>query len=206
MNCRKCGTEFFEGTFCPECGTQNEVEANEKRTEAENIQKDSGKSNQELFVQANEKHIEQENLIRDEGEQEDCIQLKSTQDENVKIEILKQNLMKTKSQKQRKLILSEFEKVNTFETDEAKVRLDQLKAKIYLPEPIGKMFIDLYESTLIIAFGILLYWLAMEKETTKFIEYVLMWFVSGIPIWIIWKFILFIKSTSKNYYLNIKSI
>lgn len=35
MKCRKCGTEFEEGMFCPECGTRVEEEQSQKIIETE---------------------------------------------------------------------------------------------------------------------------------------------------------------------------
>ena len=72
MICRKCGTEFAEGIFCPECGTKNEDMVNDEKLiveeigeEGKNVEEKSVKDKQTVEI---EKTIIKENAEKEERE------------------------------------------------------------------------------------------------------------------------------------------
>ena len=53
MICKKCGTEFTEGIFCPECGTKSEEIVTDTKRQGQNTQyKHKNSSNNPIRDQA----------------------------------------------------------------------------------------------------------------------------------------------------------
>ena len=123
--------------------------------------------------------------------------------EHNKVDVLKEQLLTTKSQKKRYEIFSKFDMdINNVD---AKSRYDQLKEKVSTKEPVSEKINILYGITIVIAFI-----LAAIFELTEMNEILFMismlWAAFGFWIWIIWKIIWFVKSKKKSYYKNIKYI
>lgn len=49
MVCVQCGTEFYEGIYCPECGTKYSAET-EKKSDIEGNENQFGQQNQEYYM------------------------------------------------------------------------------------------------------------------------------------------------------------
>lgn len=123
--------------------------------------------------------------------------------EHNKVDVLKEQLLTTKSQKKRYEIFLKFDMdINNVD---AKSRYDQLKEKVSTKEPVSEKINILYGITIVIAFI-----LAAIFELTEMNEILFMipmlWAAFGFWIWIIWKIIWFVKSKKKSYYKNIKYI
>ena len=72
MKCIKCGTEFFEGVFCPECGTkydEDEAKIAEKKEE-EKVKLEEEELVKVQEVELAKAKVEQERLAKERVEQE----------------------------------------------------------------------------------------------------------------------------------------
>lgn len=232
MICKKCGAEVVEGIFCPECGTRLELtvetdECEEKIVQEENdtekVTKDKieyerlakEKAETELKVAkemaaAEKASNERRNLeartykgILYTNEQEVTL----AREEDLKIEGLKQRLLTTRKQNERKRIFEEFK--DDIRTVQARHRLEMLKIKIDQEKPKNIMYNRIYGWTVVLSFFMvmLISSLVPNSDLSIFLNIILsLWFCIGIPVWIVWKIVLIIKSKSKDYYLNIKDI
>lgn len=153
MRCWKCGFEFGEGIFCPECGTKYEFE--KVKIEKERLAKE--RAEERL---ANEK-MEQERFLREKIQLEartyngiiyvDEQEARRANEENGKIDILKERLIPIKSQDERRRILFEFDSKETIQTVEAKKRYDLLKVKINQDKPKEILYNLFYGISIIFA-------------------------------------------------------
>lgn len=100
MKCAKCGHEFFEGIFCPECGTKYEEVVLDEKTVAEaaekerEIAKDAAREEAKRIIEAEEAAI-REKAEKEEREkaikiaQEEAKKSISSEDEDIKNEASK---------------------------------------------------------------------------------------------------------------------
>lgn len=121
--------------------------------------------------------------------------------ESNQVEALKQRLLSTKKQDERRKIIAEFG--DAPKTEESRARYEALKAKSEQEKPKSIIINWIYGITVLIAF-IPAVTLSVENGAVYYIA--MAWAGCGFYIWIIWKIVLFIKSKSKKYYLNIKHI
>ena len=249
MKCTKCGFEFDEGIFCPECGTKNEPkkvktgeEFLEKKGEVDREREERGRAKRETQEReaserlqktkieqarlAKEKAEAEERLAREKKEQERLLKEKTqleartyqgivyadeqearlANEENGTINALKEQLIPVKSQNDRRKILSEFDSKEIIHTVEAKKRYELLKVKINQDKPKALLYNMIYGISVILAIIITMIMGTMGIVENVFFFIVAMWYGIGIPVWIIWKIVLIIKSKGKNYYLYIKDI
>jgi hypothetical protein len=121
--------------------------------------------------------------------------------ETDKVDELKQRLLSTKKQDERRKMIAEFGAPPV--TKESRQRYDELKAKSELEKPKSIIINWIYGITVLIAF-IPAVTLSVDNGAVYYIA--LAWAGCGFYIWIIWKIVLLIKSKGKKYYLNIKHI
>lgn len=243
MKCRKCGTEFSEGIFCPECGFKNidekisepagdgeekqrlaekERELLEKerrlREEQERIAKEQRKKEQEQIekeklLEAERKQLDAENADRERAErkavEEECAAREREESEkllkdNEIIDILKNKLMSTRSQEERRKMLSEFdEQLNCIASQK---RIEELRNKVNQKQPHGSMANWIFGVSVILAIvaaGILG---GTGNAESQFLIVAAIWYGLGIPVWILWRIVLVVQSRSKKFCLNIKHI
>lgn len=249
MRCSKCGFEFDEGVFCPECGAKNEMETEkakgkileEKRKEEwerkERDKIEQEKQRRECNERMLQAKIEQERLAKERIETEERLakekkkqerlslekvhlkartyngivyaderEARLANEENGKIDALKQRLIPITSQEARRKILTEFETKETIQTVEAKKRYDLLKVKIHQEKPKTNFYNFIYGISVILAIVITMIMGTMGSVENAFFFIIVLWYGIGIPVWIIWKILLIIKSRGKKYYLYIKDI
>lgn len=100
MKCKKCGTEFSEGIFCPMCGTKNEEVIIDQKEAVAIEEKEREKAKEAAKVAAKKKIEEEKEIIRNNAEkkareeavkaaQEKARQNISSDDEDIKSEALK---------------------------------------------------------------------------------------------------------------------
>lgn len=218
MKCSNCGTEFGEGMFCPECGTKYKGalqdygrETIKEKEEAERLARERVEA-ERLAKKIELEKITQDNLKRgidmrtvrgtvyktlDEAE--------LAKDEHNKIDVLKTQLLGTKSQKKRQKIFGTF--TETITTIDAKNRYELLKEKILRKVPLSEIINCIYGITVLFAFIIVIIGSVLKDVSTSiFLMVSAGWAGFGIWIWTIWKVVLLIKSMGKNYYKNIKNI
>ncbi len=230
MKCRKCGTEFSEGIFCPECGFKNveeavapvvdqEVEAEKQRIaekerelqekekqlkeEQERLAEEQRKKEQERIER--EKAIETEKRCQQEKkaakEREEAEKMKR---DNELIDALKNRLMDTKSQEERRKILNDFSGQLNYESSVQ--RLQNLKEKANQKPTFGNLINWIFGGTIIFSIIMTVILGSSGNADSPFIIVTGLWYGLGIPIWIVWRIVLIIKSKQKSYYLNIKHI
>lgn len=100
MKCKKCGTEFSEGIFCPMCGTKNEEVIIDQEKVAEIEKKEREQAEEIAIAEARKKVEKEKEAIRQDAEKkarEDAIRIAqekarkniSSDDEEIKSEALK---------------------------------------------------------------------------------------------------------------------
>ncbi len=100
MKCKKCGTEFSEGIFCPMCGMKNEEVIINQEKAAEIEKKERQQAEEAAIAEAKKKIEEEKEIIRNNAEknvreeavkvaQEKARQSISSDDEDIKSEALK---------------------------------------------------------------------------------------------------------------------
>lgn len=220
MKCKNCGFEY-NGIFCPECGTRNleEYEKTEKakteenRIEYERLLKEKAeaeaKAVQEkaIIEKAEKEKLELEARTYKKVVYKNEAEAKLAREDDDKIEILKQQLLTTNKQVERQKILSEFREDIT--TAEAKKRLNLLSVKVNQKKPKSIMYNWIYGGTIILAllFTMIIGTISKVDGVWEIIiVFLALWYGIGIPVWIVWKIILAVKSKSKDYYLNLKNI
>jgi len=253
MKCVKCGCEFTEGIFCPECGNKynaeeaakiererieaeqlareraaREKEEQEKaareKAEAERIAKEKAKAERaerERQEAEAKRKAEEERIAKQQAEAEKARQEQQALQERTykgtvyesreeatiaredeeRVESLKRKLLSTKKQDERRKIIAEFG--NPPMTAESRQRYDALKAKSEQEKPKSIIINWIYGITVLIA---MIPAVALSVENGAIYYVAMVWAGFGIYIWIIWKIVLFVKSKSKKYYLNIKHI
>lgn len=227
MICNKCGHEFSAGIFCPECGTRYETSEEvlkKEKAEAERIAKEKAEAERieherqeaEAKRKAGEEYIARQQAEAEKARQEQQALQERTykgtvyesreeatiaREDEERIESLKKKLLFTKKQDERRKIIAEFG--NPPVTAESRQRYDALKAKSEQEKPKSIIINWIYGITVLIAM-ILAVALSVENGAIYYVAMV--WAGFGIYIWIIWKIVLFVKSKSKKYYLNIKHI
>lgn len=227
MICNKCGHEFSAGIFCPECGaryeTSEEVSKKEK-AEAERIAKEKAEAERiehERQEAEAKRKAEEERIIKQQAEVEKARQEQQALQERTykgtiyesreeaaiaredeeRVENLKKQLLSTKKQDERRKMIAEFG--NPPMTAESKQRYDALKAKAEQEKPKSIIINWIYGITVLIA---MIPAVALNVENGAVYYVAMVWAGFGIYIWVIWKIVLFVKSRSKKYYLNIKHI
>lgn len=262
MKCKKCGNEFDEGIFCPECGTKNEDKPQmseedikelerqqqerierehqekerqeQERREKERLAKERQQQEKERLererkeaeVKAKEREArakaEQENAEAKRLEQENAKremesrtvkgvmyktfeEAEQARNEHKKIDLLKEKLLSTKSQKKRQEIFSEFNE--PIEIRETKFRYDLLADKINTVPPKSEMVCKIYGYTVLVMFVICMVDAMIATDEMSTLGLIsMLWAGFGCWIWPIWKIVQVIKSKSANHYKNIKKI
>lgn len=126
-------------------------------------------------------------------------------EEHNKIDVLKSQLLNTKSQKKRQKIFSDF--TETITTIDAKNRYEMLKEKISRKVPVSELINCIYGITLLFAlFAVIIGSILVGVDKSIFLMICATWVGFGIWIWPIWKMVLLIISVGQNYYKNIKNI
>lgn len=128
-------------------------------------------------------------------------------EEHNKIDVLKSQLLNTKSQKKRQKIFSDF--TETITTIDAKNRYEMLKEKISRKVPVSETINCIYGITVLVTFLVAMIGLVVLGTDTPIFPFLVIcatWAGFGIWIWPIWKLVLLIISVGQNYYKNIKNI
>lgn len=228
MICKKCGHEFSAGIFCPECGTRYETPEEEvlkkEKAEAERIAKEKAEAERiererqeaEAKRKAEEERIAKQQVEAEKARQEQQALQERTykgtvydsreeaviaREDEERIESLKKQLLSTKKQDERRKMIAEFG--NPPVTVESRQRYDALKAKSEQEKPKSIIINWIYGITVLIA---MISAVALNMENGAIYYAAMVWAGFGIYIWVIWKIVLFVKSRSKKYYLNIKHI
>lgn len=247
MKCKKCGTEFDEGIFCPECGMKNEEKSQlsesnikekelqeQERREKEQLEKERKqqekdrleRERKEAELRAKEREAkakaEQENAEAKRLEQENAKremesrtvkgvmyktfeEAEQARNEHKKIDLLKEKLLSTKSQKKRQEIFNEFRE--PIEIRETKFRYDLLADKINTVPPKSEKLCKMYGYTVLIAFVVYMVNSMIAGNDLSTVGLICaLWCGFGCWIWPIWKIVQVIKSKSANHYKNIKKI
>lgn len=100
MKCKKCGTEFSEGIFCPMCGTKNEDVIIDQEKVAEIEKKERQQAEEAAIAEAKKKIEKEKEIIRNNAEKnarEEAVKVAqekarkniSSDDEDIKSEALK---------------------------------------------------------------------------------------------------------------------
>ena len=216
MICKKCGTKFSQGVFCPKCGEKITSESTDKSNhEVSSVDKEL-----ELLKQKNENlRLERERLTREQEMAKRDLDSRTVQGtvyksieeaeqakrEHNMIDGLRENLMSTKSQRKRKEIFEQFNE--QIATVEVMNRYELLKTKVTRAIPISEKLSRIYGVTVLITFVVsMVMFSIIEGEVPLVGQIFIIWASFGIWIWPIWKIILFVKSKSKNYYKNLKNI
>ncbi len=231
MKCKMCSNEFDEGVFCPECGAKYEgvklgTEDDVKERECQEVEtreqeckeikenengKACDKENVGIQVENVEtRRLEQENVKMEmESRTVRGVMYKTLEEaekarsEHNKIDLLKEKLLTTKSQKKRQIIFKEFNE--SIEVSDVKNRYDLLAAKVsVVPAKVEKLC-TIYGYSILIAFFISC--TLMSSEEISMVGIICStWTGFGFWIWPVWKMVKFIKSKSANHYTNIKKI
>lgn len=228
MICSKCGHEFSAGVFCPECGTRYETPEEEvlkkKKAEVERIAKEKAEAERierERQEAEAKRKAEEERIARQQAEAEKARQEQQALQERTykgtvyesreeaaiaredeeRVESLKKKLLSTKKQDERRNMIAEFG--NPPMTAESRQRYDALKAKSEQEKPKSIIINWIYGITVLIA---MIPAVTLSVENGAVYYAAMVWAGFGIYIWAIWKIVLFVKSKSKKYYLNIKHI
>jgi predicted nucleic acid-binding Zn-ribbon protein len=205
MKCVQCGHEFTEGIFCPECGHKYDVDevARIEKEKAE-LEKQEAERKAREQAEVQKARQEQEELAartyngKVYADKEEAELAKTEAD---KVEGLKQRMLSTKKQDERRKMVAEFGTPPV--TMESRQRYDALKSKAEQQKPKSIIINWIYGLTVLIAF-ILVAVLNVENGAVYYVA--MAWAGCGIYIWIIWKIVLFIKSKGEKYYLNIKHL
>ncbi|MDO4265453.1 MAG: hypothetical protein Q4C63_03185, partial [Eubacteriales bacterium] len=76
MKCEKCGTEFIEGIFCPECGTRFE-------SESENIKKYVDREHVRKVQESKVKELQEQKRILEEQKTKERIEQAKLEQERI---------------------------------------------------------------------------------------------------------------------------
>lgn len=257
LKCHKCGTEFSEGIFCPECGFKNSegnisLSVTDEATEAEKqrlaeretelLERERRLKEESERLEAQRKKeaelLEKEKKLKEESERLEAQRKKEKENaeriavekaereaqekaeaekrareqekaeklkkDNEIIEHLKSKLMSTMSQEERRSILSEFNESFHYESSEE--RVEELRRKANQKQPRGSMLNWVFGVTIILAIIITGILGGTGNSDSAFLIVAAIWYGLGIPVWIIWRIVLIIRSKSKKYCLNIKHI
>ena len=223
MKCKMCGTVFEKGIFCPECGTRIEIDTKTIKDNETNFNEEQENEKQKIEVerlkQENEKQkieverLKQENERRDRekrvvhGKEYGTIEEAEIAElEHNKIELLKSQMLLTKSQEKRREIVEKFN--YDFQTSDAKKRFDLLKAKANVETPISEKVNLFYGLSVLVTFflGTIFPSLFGNGEINIFSAVCIAWAGFGVWIWPIWKVVQIVKRKDENHYSNIKNI
>lgn len=185
---------------------QEKNEAEERR-KAEEERKAKERAEEEKRIA--EKKREEERLRKEKQEIEartfngtvyaDKEEAALAKSESEQIEILKQKLLSTKKQDERRQIIADFgEPPKIFENQK---RYEALKIKAEMEPPKSVLINWIYGITVLVAFV-----LVIALNSGAVYNAAMVWAGFGIWIWVIWKIVLVVKSKKKDYYLNIKHI
>ena len=258
MKCRKCGTEFSEGIFCPECGFKNinektpepvvdeevgkeirrlaekerellekerRLKDEQERIAEEQHKKEQEQSEKEKLLEAERKRLDAEKANRERTERQaievaeraarekeeaekrarELEESEKLLKDNEIIDSLKIRLMSTKSQEERRKMLSDFDD-GQLNCAASHKRIKELRNKANQKQPHGSMANLIFGVTVILAIiatGILG---GTGNADSPFLIVSAVWYGLGIPIWIVWRIVLAVQSRSKKYCLNIKHI
>lgn len=189
---------------------RKEAEARAKEAEARAKESEAkAKVEQEATLA---KRLEQENAKREmESRTVNGVMYRSfeeaeqARDEHKKIDLLKEKLLLTKSQKKRQEILKQFNE--PIEIREPRHRYDLLVAKVNTALPKSEMICKVYGYTVLLMFVICMVdaMVATDEMTTVGLVAAI-WAGFGCWIWPICKIVQIVKSKSVNHYKNIKNI
>lgn len=92
MKCKKCGTEFFEGIFCPECGERyvSSIETEQEKIRAKEM------TEQGARLQVEQARLESERLAKEKTEHEAEIEKQKTEQERLANERIQKEVELTK--------------------------------------------------------------------------------------------------------------
>ena len=211
MRCAKCGHQFFEGIFCPECGTRyvepvitnpiNKVYEEPKPTEINQKEietiKQTKENNKAIVANLNVRGTMYDSLEKAE---------KAKMDHN-KVDILKNKLSDTVSQKKRREIIQNFP--NDLTTTDAVCRFEKLKEKSERRFPISILLylaLNLLNIVAFVLFFILTYFPSQESFLyTIGMLFALGW-LFGILVWLPWTIVTICQLCSKKFFLRINHI
>lgn len=199
---------------------QEHIEAEQKKKEEQQIKeaKEQERIEQEKIVEA-EKRCQQEEKEAKEREtaeriakeQEDAKRKEKERDEvkkmekdNELIEALKNRLMTTRSQEERRKILDDFSGELNYESSVQ--RLQSLREKANQKPTFGNLINWIYGGTVIFSIILTAILAGSGNTDSPFVVVAALWYGLGIPVWIVWRIILIVKTKQKSYYLNIKHI
>ncbi|MFI3202084.1 MAG: hypothetical protein R3Y54_11300 [Eubacteriales bacterium] len=219
MKCIECGIEFQEGIFCPECGMKNgevlsskvDVQLEQVKLEQERLLKEKAEIEERITNQKLEQeHLEKNNMLEERTYKgvlyADELEARLAHEDHAQIDLLKTKLMGMKSQEKRQDMIKQFEETADIKTSDALRRVDLLYYKVSQPVSRGYLYCKILGLTNIITFLIMAILLGLEYYNEMIITIVGLWCGFGTPIWLVWRFILLIKSKSKNSCMNIKDI
>jgi uncharacterized Zn finger protein (UPF0148 family) len=158
MKCVQCGHEFTVGIFCPECGHKYDAD------EVARIKKEKEESEKQE-AEARRREEEETNFAKMEAD---------------KVEELKQRMLSTKKQEERRKMIAEFGTPPT--TAESRQRYEALKAKAEQEQPKSIRVNWLYGLTVLIA---LIFAVALSADDGIIYYVAMAWAGCGFYIWII---------------------
>lgn len=234
MKCVKCGTEFYEGIFCPECGTRLEVgeesistpvtepyDAEAIKLKNETLQMEAAKVEAEtkrLEKEAEIKRLQiQEEQLKQAASQKALkekasrtfrnVEYKTTEEcnkakkDHETIEQWISELSRYKKQNKRQELFASLP-INSISTADALERIEKLKTRVNVPDPIGNK-INFFIGILALVTFVLL--LVVPDGTTLSLVMVAIGSIA-FWVWLIWRIIIIIKSKSKSSPLYLKDI
>lgn len=184
----------------------------QERKEAEARAKEREAKAKAEQVNAEARRLEQENARREmESRTVNGMMYKTIEEaeqarnEHKKIDLLKEKLLSTKSQKKRQEIFKDFNE--PIEIRETKYRYDLLATKINAVPPKSEFICKMYGYTVLVAVVIYMIIAMTATDDISTIGLICaLWAGFGCWIWPIWKIVQVIKSKSANHYKNIKKI
>lgn len=211
MKCSNCGHQFFEGVFCPECGTryvETVVNYAPQKTYEAPTPTEINQKQIEQIKQTNEAKKVLTGSMNVRGTMYDSLEKaeKAKKDHN-KIEILKSKLSNTLSQQKRRELINNFE--NDLTTTDAIFRFEQLKEKSERKFPLS--FFLYFALNILNVISFLLFFIItslMSPDSAFYAIPVLIFFgwVLGVLIWIPWTIVSICQLCSKNFIFKIKHI
>lgn len=112
-------------------------------------------------------------------------------------------LMRIKSQKKRQKLLREFG--DNIETVDARSRYEKLREKVNRKRPLSEVFCKLLGFVVLGSF-IVFCIICMYDSESIIGQYLCIIWMLGLPVWVVWRIVIFVKSMRKDYYKRLKDI